>query len=126
MIKTTFTNEQVVELAKLLKVIAEPKRLLLLEEIIRGVQCNCDLGESLGMAPNLISHHLGILRTAGLVTITRDPEDSRWVYYAINAQVMEDLRRTLDQFFSTQRAQPRRISCGPQSEDKVDKDLIPK
>ena len=57
-----FSNNQLADLTRWLKVICEPNRLMLLEQIIQGVQCNCELGSALQMAPNLISHHLGILR----------------------------------------------------------------
>jgi DNA-binding transcriptional ArsR family regulator len=43
-------------LADRLKVLAEPKRLLILHMLIEGVQCNCELGDALKMPPNLISH----------------------------------------------------------------------
>jgi ArsR family transcriptional regulator len=56
--KLVFSNEELANFAQRLKVICEPNRLLLLEKIIEGVQCNCELGDALQMAPNLISHHL--------------------------------------------------------------------
>ena len=58
-------------LADRLKVLAEPKRLLILHLLMEGVQCNCELGDALQMAPNLISHHLSVLRQAGLVDVER-------------------------------------------------------
>ena len=76
------TNLQ--QLADWLKVLAEPKRLLILHLLMEGVQCNCELGERLEMAPNLISHHLSVLRQAGLVDVERDALDARWIYYSIN------------------------------------------
>ncbi len=60
------------DLADRLKALAEPKRLLILHLLMEGVQCNCELGEALDMAPNLISHHLSVLRKAGLVDVERD------------------------------------------------------
>ena len=68
-------------LAESLKVLAEPKRLQILNLLMSGVQCNCELGEHLQMAPNLISHHLRVLRQAGLVDVERDTLDARWLYY---------------------------------------------
>ncbi len=103
-------------LAERLKVLAEPKRLLLFDLIMQGVQCNCELGASLNMAPNLISHHLTVLRQAGLVDIERDAFDGRWVYYSINTQALEELNATFGAFFDPQRIQPRRLTCGPQGE----------
>ncbi len=110
-----FTNEQLGDLARWLKVIGEPNRLLLLEKIIQGVQCNCELGDALQMAPNLISHHLGVLREAGLVEIERDPIDARWVYYSINLNAMAALTAIFGDFFDPDRVQPRRLMCGPQT-----------
>ena len=70
------------DLADRLKALAEPKRLLILHLLMEGVQCNCELGDALEMAPNLISHHLSVLRKAGLVDVERDALDARWIYYS--------------------------------------------
>ena len=80
-------------LADQLKVLGEPKRLRILHMLMEGVQCNCELGDALDMAPNLISHHLRVLREAGLVDVERDPDDARWVYYSLNREALEELNR---------------------------------
>lgn len=103
-------------LAERLKVLAEPKRLLLFDLIMQGVQCNCELGASLQMSPNLISHHLSVLRQAGLVDVERDAFDGRWVYYSINTHALEEFNAIFGAFFDPQRIQPRRLTCGPQGE----------
>ena len=97
-----------------LKVLAEPKRLLIFNLLMEGVQCNCELGEALQMAPNLISHHLGKLRDAELVVVERDALDARWVYYSINRTVLDQLHTTFRTFFNPERIQPRHPACGPQ------------
>ena len=102
-------------LAERLRVLAEPKRLLILNLLMEGVQCNCELGGALDLAPNLISHHLRILREAGLVDVERDPVDARWVYYSVNRRALDDLNRTYGAFFDPARIKPRRQTCGPQS-----------
>ena len=101
-------------LANRLKVLSEPKRLLILEMIIQGMQCNCELGDALQLAPNLISHHLSKLREVGLVNAERDPLDSRWIYYSINQAALDELNDTFGAFFNPERIQPRRLTCGPQ------------
>ncbi len=80
-------------LADRLKVLAEPKRLLIFNLLMEGVQCNCELGDFLEMPPNLISHHLSKLRAAGLVDAERDPVDSRWVYYSVNRAALDELNK---------------------------------
>ncbi len=101
-------------LADRLKVLAEPKRLFILHMLMEGVQCNCELGDALKMPPNLISHHLRILREAGLVDVERDTLDARWVYYSINRKALAELNETFGLFFDPQRIKPRRLTCGPQ------------
>jgi ArsR family transcriptional regulator, arsenate/arsenite/antimonite-responsive transcriptional repressor len=73
------------------------------------------LGSELGMAPNLISHHLSVLREVGLVNAERDPLDSRWVYFSVNRAALEQLNATFGTFFDPKRVQPRRLTCGPQT-----------
>ncbi len=96
-----------------LKVIAEPKRFQILELIIQGVQCNCELSEVLEVGPTLISHHMKALTQSGLVNIERDATDARWVYYSINLQALEELKSVFGSFFDPARIQPRRLTCGP-------------
>jgi ArsR family transcriptional regulator, arsenate/arsenite/antimonite-responsive transcriptional repressor len=102
-------------LAGRLKVLAEPRRLLILHLLMEGVQCNCELGEKLQMAPNLISHHLSILRKAGLVDAERDQTDGRWIYYSLNRQALDELNQAFGVFFDPKRIKPRREMCGPKS-----------
>jgi ArsR family transcriptional regulator len=103
--------------ASRLKVLAEPNRLLILEMIIQGIQCNCELGDALQMAPNLISHHLSKLREAGLVNVERDPSDARWMYYSVNQTALDELNAMFGAFFDPKRILPRRHTCGPQTID---------
>lgn len=42
--------------------------------------CGCKLSEQLGLVPSTISHHMSVLRLAGLVTARRD---GQWVYYSL-------------------------------------------
>ena len=109
------TSKNMEALAERLKVLAEPKRLLIFNLLIEGVQCNCELGDTLQMPPNLISHHLSKLRSVGLVDVERDAVDSRWIYYSVNRAALEELNAAFGAFFDPQRIQPRRLTCGPQA-----------
>ncbi|HUE98075.1 MAG TPA: metalloregulator ArsR/SmtB family transcription factor [Anaerolineales bacterium] len=98
-----------------LKVLAEPKRLLIYNLLMEGVQCNCELGDFLQMPPNLISHHLSKLRAVGLVDVERDAVDSRWIYYSINRAALDELNAAFGTFFDPTRIKPRRTTCGPKN-----------
>ena len=106
---------EIEKIARYLKALGDPKRLQLLALIKDGVQCNCEFADHLSLQPNLISHHLSILRKAGLVNFVKDPLDSRWIYYTINQDSFKDLRSYLNQFLDPATIQPRAPSCGPQN-----------
>ncbi len=102
-------------LADRLKILAEPKRLLIIHLLMEGVQCNCELGDALKLPPNLISHHLRMLREAGLIDVERDAVDARWMYYSINRAALDELNKTFGIFFDSKRIKPRLLTCGPQN-----------
>ncbi len=110
---TESTGRELIELAGLLKVLSDPTRLAIFNALMQGVQCNCDLGERLGLPMNLISHHLKVLRQAGLVNMERDEFDARWVYYSVNRQALEELNHAFSAFFDPARIKPRLPTCGP-------------
>ena len=116
--KSTFMNEQLTDLSRWLKAICEPNRLMLLEQIIEGVHCNCELGKTLQLTPNLISHHLSVLRDARLIEAEHDPIDARYTYYSINRKAMEELITVFGNFFDLSRIQPRKLTCGPKMLDQ--------
>lgn len=113
MIETTAPPTDISQLAGQLKLLANPKRLRLIHLLMEGVQCNCVLGDALEMPANLVSHHVGLLRDAGLVDMERDASDSRWVYYTVNEAALQELNEAYAMFFDLKRIQPRQLVCGP-------------
>ena len=102
------------EVSAVLRALSDPTRLTILDLLMQGVQCNCELGEQLRLPMNLISHHIRVLREAGLITSRRDPNDARWVYYSIDRVTLGHVREQLATFLDPQRIQPRQPTCGPQ------------
>ena len=80
-----------------LQAIAEPNRARIVELLGHGEHCVCDVGEALGMSPALVSHHLRVLRTSGLL---RERRDGRWVFYALDVERFARLRSTLVGFLT--------------------------
>ena len=66
--------------AEVLKAVADPTRLEILEMLSPQIRCNCHFQEHLNLAPNLLSYHLKVLRDAGLIVGTKR---GRWVDYAL-------------------------------------------
>ena len=71
-----------------LKALAEPLRWRIVEALAREELCVCHLTEDLGAPQPLISHHLRILRKAGLV----ESEKWRyWTYYRLHPDALAEL-----------------------------------
>lgn len=68
--------------------LSDPHRLRILENLAVQEHCGCDLQESLGLTPNLLSYHLRALREAGLISATRR---GRWVDYRLVPEALEAL-----------------------------------
>lgn len=105
------------EAAGILKALADPNRLRIFDLLMRGDSCNCELKEKLGLPPNLLSHHLRVLRQAGLVRSRRDAMDARWVYYAVNKEVVAEWHAWLNEFLDPARVQERAVLCGPEGQE---------
>ena len=72
--------------ADVLKAVADPTRLEILEMLSPQIRCNCHFQEQLDLAPNLLSYHLKVLRDAGLIVGTKR---GRWVDYALTANARD-------------------------------------
>jgi ArsR family transcriptional regulator len=84
-----------VELARRFAALADPVRLRLLSLLAtdpRGAVCACDLVEPVGKSQPTVSHHLKLLRDAGLVTSEKRGVN---VWYAAVPAALEALRDAL-------------------------------
>jgi DNA-binding transcriptional ArsR family regulator len=80
-----------------LAVLADPVRRQLLVHLVDRDLCTCgDLVEELGVGQPTVSHHLKVLREAGLVCERR--EGTRRLYRA-EQQAIADLRRFLEDYW---------------------------
>lgn len=70
---------------------ADPTRLRILNLLIEGELCVCQLCRALGEIQPKISRHLAYLRRAGLVRARRE---GKWMHYAV-ADDATGVRRTL-------------------------------
>lgn len=113
------------ELASLFRVLSEPNRLAIFDLLMQGVQCNCEIGKRLGLPMNLVSHHLRVLRDAGLVEAQREPADARWVYYSVKKAALDEICAHITAFLAPARIRPRLPSCGPASAQPVSECLVP-
>lgn len=83
------------EASALLRGLADPTRLRIVAALRAGETCVCELASTLGLAENLVSHHLGVLRRLGLAVDRRDTGDGRWVYYRLLPDALAQAQHTL-------------------------------
>jgi len=65
---------------KIIKALAHPTRLFMVDELSREEKCVCELTEMVGADVSTVSKHLSILKNAGLV---QDEKRGVQVYYTL-------------------------------------------
>lgn len=83
--------EVATELATQLKALADPVRLRLMSTVASYAgqeACVCDVSAGIELSQPTISHHLKVLREAGLLDSERR---GSWVYYRINSEALQQL-----------------------------------
>ncbi len=92
-----FSTEQN-HLAQLLKALAHPARIAILQEIMKANTCICgELVNELGLAQATISQHLKELKNAGLIKGTVEGAS---VCYCINPETWQVLEKAIGNFLS--------------------------
>ena len=81
------------EAARLFRALADETRLSILWQLReQGEVCACDFRACCRLAQPTVSHHLKVLRRAGLV---RAEKRGLWVHYTLNTDRLDGLRRLL-------------------------------
>jgi ArsR family transcriptional regulator len=96
MVDEALSEAAAVDLARGFKALGDPVRLRLLSMIAArggGDICVCDLTDAFQVKGPTISHHLRVLREAGLIDCERR---GTWVYYWVVPAAMAQLSQLLD------------------------------
>lgn len=97
--KTEIFTEEQNQLAIMLKALAHPARIAILQQIIKANACVCgNLVDELGLAQATISQHLKELKNAGLIQGTIEGAS---VCYCIEPKAWELLQKELNLFFGS-------------------------
>lgn len=75
-----------------LRALADPLRLEIVGLLANEQLCVCHLTEELGVAQPLVSHHLKVLRDAGLVQSERF---RYWTYYRLRQEQLAEIAENL-------------------------------
>ena len=66
--------------ARIIKAMAHPTRLFIVDELSRGERCVCELQEMIGSDMSTVSKHLSVLRSAGIIA---DEKRGNQVFYTL-------------------------------------------
>jgi ArsR family transcriptional regulator, arsenate/arsenite/antimonite-responsive transcriptional repressor len=87
--------EEAIRTAAMFAALADPVRVRIVSMLAaapEGTACGCELEDPLGLAQPTVSHHLRILREAGLVVGERR---GRWVHYRVVPERLDEIRDAL-------------------------------
>lgn len=96
LVRAPLSENESAELARMFKAIGDPVRLRLVSLIAshaNGEACVCDISDTFDLSQPTISHHLRVLRDAGLLDCERR---GTWVYYRVIPVAWEKLSAAVD------------------------------
>jgi ArsR family transcriptional regulator len=96
-VRGSLSGARAEKLARTLEALAHPVRLQILDALAAhpGKVCVCDLDSLLPVKQPTVSHHLRLLREAGLVHHERR---GQWMYYFVNRKALGEIRREFVDF----------------------------
>ncbi|MBV6760177.1 ArsR/SmtB family transcription factor [Rhodococcus opacus] len=95
LVREPLTEDWAGDLARMFKALGDPVRLRLLSLVAShagGEACVCDISETFDLTQPTISHHLKVLRSAGLLDCERR---GTWVYYWVIPSALQQLSAVL-------------------------------
>jgi predicted transcriptional regulator len=95
--KTEIFSDKQNKLAVMMKALAHPARIAIIQQLIRSNACICgELVDELGLAQATISQHLKELKNAGLIKGTIEGTS---VCYCIDEKMWKQYRKEMENFF---------------------------
>jgi DNA-binding transcriptional ArsR family regulator len=93
--------------AAILKALAHPTRLFLVDELVRGGQrCVCELTEMVGADISTVSKHLSVLKQAGIV---EDEKRGSMVFYRVRVHCVADFFECVESVMKCNARQQQRL-----------------
>ncbi len=99
--KPTIDKAQADKAQELFAALADATRLSILSLLANSLEhevCVCDITSSFSLAQPTISHHLRILRDAGLI---KGDKRGKWVYYSLIKGRAEEIKIMVDQLLGS-------------------------
>lgn len=78
---------------QILKAMADPNRLKIIDLLSCGSLCACDILEHFNFSQPTLSHHMKVLQNAGIVSARKD---GKWQHYTLNEEFMTSFKKDTD------------------------------
>lgn len=88
--------------------LSDETRLDIVERLLDGERCVCELTDALEAQQSRLSFHLKTLKDAGVVT---DRREGRWIYYTLNAETLGEIEAFLGGLKRSLRGARKRAQC---------------
>lgn len=89
--------------AEFFKALGDETRLKIMLMLSEQEMCVCEILDRLKISQPAVSHHLKILKQAGIV---KDSREGKWIYYSLNGDVFQDVFQNEDTGFLESYAGP--------------------
>ena len=78
------------EAADIYKALSDSNRLYIVELLINGEMCACELNEKLNITQPTLSHHMKVLGDCGLVSARKE---GKWMLYSLRCPTLREFRK---------------------------------
>lgn len=80
-----------------LKAMADPKRMKIIDLLSYGNMCACDVLEHFDFTQPTLSHHMKVLEKAGIVSVNKQKQ---WHHYTLNEEFVQQFMASMTQLLS--------------------------
>lgn len=81
------------DVAKVCKCLSDLNRVKILEFLVKGESCACDILEELSIQQSTLSYHMKLLSECNLVNVR---DSGKWTYYSINCETFKRFKNYLN------------------------------
>jgi DNA-binding transcriptional ArsR family regulator len=87
--------------ARIIKAMAHPSRLMMLEALADGERCVCELQKLVGADISTVSKHLSVMKAAGLVQARKE---GLWMHYSLRVPCILDFMNCVEAVLQSEKA----------------------
>lgn len=98
------------KIAEIYKALGDETRLEIMTMLLGKELCVCDIIDACNKSQPAISHHLKILKHAGLL---EDRKEGKWVFYRINYAQVKVIKNFVDNIMNYENESITCVPCSP-------------